>query len=291
MNGNIAAKDKKVRFELLALFSAFLWGTSFVAQKSAMLSLPPLLFTSLRFATALPVLIWMMWLWERRTLRAEWRKAFLYSLPPGLALAFASSLQQGGLVNSSASKGGFIVSLYVCIMPFLAVLGGYRLRLMEVFAAFLAISGIYLLVVSDFTIESGDLLLLVSAFGWALHILSVDYFIRFIRPLTLATFHVGYCILFTGLLALLFEQTNWNAIGMARWELFYAGPLAAGLSLGLQIFCQEHISPNRISLLVCMAVFFAALGGWLILAESLTTRELIGSALMIAALLIVRVKR
>ena len=287
-------KDKKIGYEFLALFSALIWGTSFVAQKSAMLAVPPLTFTALRFLSALPVLLLMLWFFEARfhhIQKAQWRRALFYSLPPGLAVACAASLQQMGLVSSSASKGGFIISLYVCIVPFLAVLTGYRIRLMEISAALLAVAGLYLLIVSDaFIIEAGDILLVASACAWAFHILSIDYSLRYVRPLLLAVFHIGYCILLVALAAFLFEEIGWNSVQQVRWELFYAGPLAAGLSLGLQIVCQEYVSPNRISLLVCMAVFFAALGGWLVLGELLTLREWGGCALMVLALFIVRIR-
>ena len=287
-------KDDRIGYEFLALLSAFIWGTSFVAQKSAMLLLPPLTFTVLRFMAAIPVLILMAWFFEpqiRSIQGTQWRKILLYSFPPGFAVACAASLQQMGLVSSTASKGGFIISLYVCIVPFFAVFTGYRLRLMEVAAAFLAVMGLYLLIVSDgFIIEAGDILLIASAFAWAFHILSIDHSLRYVSPLMLALLHIGYCILFVGLAALFFERVEWNSVQQAGWQLFYAGPLAAGVSLGLQIVCQRYVSPNRISLLVCMAVFFAALGGWLMLGELLTLRELLGCALMVMALFVVRIR-
>ena len=282
-------KDGRIGFEFLALFTAFIWGTTFVAQRTAMAAMGPWTFTGVRFLLGGCFLLVLVFLLEREYIKHNWRRVIRFSLLPGAVLALGSILQQQGLVTAYASKAGLITSLYVCITPFLAIFIGYKLKLNEVVAAFIAVLGIYFLsVTASFTLAPGDLVLLLSAFVWAFHILSIDYFLRYIKPLSFAAFQIFYCGLFSIIGAFFFESSADQIISEAIPELLYSGFISAGFGFGLQVICQQHVSPNRLSLIVSTEALFALFAGWLLLAELLSYREALGASLLLFALVLVR---
>lgn len=285
-------KDRKIGFEFLALVVALIWGTTFVAQRSAMETIGPWAFTGVRFLLGVPLLLVFVLMFERRYFIHNWRRVLYYSLVPGTILAIGSVFQQVAIVTTYASKAGLITSLYICIVPFLAVFIGYRLKLNEITAAFVALTGIYFLSVTDtFSLAIGDLLLLFSAFVWAFHILSIDYYLRYIKPLSLAVTQIAYCGIFSFIGALFLEPINSEMMIQTLPELVYSGLVSAGLAFGLQIICQQYVSPNRLSLIISTEALFAVIGGWLFLTEILTARELFGALLLLFALILVRLNR
>jgi drug/metabolite transporter (DMT)-like permease len=89
----------------------------------------------------------------------------------GLAIFSGASLQQVGLVYTTAGKAGFITGLYVVIVPIMGLLWGQRTNVGTWGGALMAAVGMYLLSVNeDFTIAFGDLLELIGAVLWACHI-------------------------------------------------------------------------------------------------------------------------
>ncbi len=284
-------KDTKISYEALALTVALIWGSTFIAQKTAMESMGPWTFTAVRFSLAVPLLLLLALLFERKHIQSNWRLSLIYGAPPGIILAISSILQQTALLSSYASKAGLITGLYVCLLPFCAVLVGYRIKARELVAAFTAISGLYFLSVStSFTIEEGDFLLILSAFGWTAHILTLEVCLRKIKPITLALFQISYCALIVSLFTPLVEDISTANFSDALPELFYSGVISAGLAFGLQLLCQQHLSPNRVGLLFSMESLFALFFGWLLLGETFNQREMFGGALMLASLIIVRLK-
>jgi len=285
-------KDNKISFELLALLVALIWGTTFAAQRAAMETMGPWAFTGIRFLLGVPFLLVFVLLFERHYFIHNWRRILYYGLVPGTILTIGSVIQQVGIVTTYASKAGLITSLYICIVPFLAIFIGYRLKINEITAAFVGMTGIYFLSVTDnLTLAVGDLLILFTAFVWAFHILSIDYYLRYIKPLSLAVTQIAYCGIFSFVGALFFEPIRTEMIVATLPELAYSGFMSAGLAFGLQILCQQYVSPNRLSLIISTEALFAVISGWLFLTEILTSREIFGALLLLFALILVRLNR
>ena len=292
-------KDNHLGYETLALAIAVVWGSAFAFQKTAMQDTGPWLFVGLRFFLAIPVLAMMAWWFERDFLVKYWRLTLKYSLVPGMILALSSILQQQGLLSSYAAKAGLITVLYVCIIPFASCFFGYHLKLREVIAAVTAFTGLFFLsITGSFSISFGDTLLIISAFGWTAHIIALDIALRHVKPFCLALFQTVICALAANMFVPFVEMdsiialtNNFTQIMSALWfELFYTSVISVGLAFGLQVLAQQHLSPNRVGLLFSMEGLFAVFFGWLLLGELLNQREIFGALLMIASLIIVRIK-
>jgi drug/metabolite transporter (DMT)-like permease len=139
-------------------------------------------------------------------------------------------------------------------------------------------------------IEKGDILVLASAFLWAAHVQLINSLVKKIPALPLAAFQFAVCGILSLIVSLIFEITIPGNIVKTSIPLLYGGLLSVGVAYTLQVVAQRHIHPVYASIVLSFETVFAAVGGWLILNESLTMRNLAGCLLMLAGILIVQLK-
>ena len=208
----------------------------------------------------------------------------------GLALFIAMSIQQYCMQFVSAGKAGFITALYIIFVPVISVFIGSKIAKRVIFSVFLSVIGLYLLCFKpDGGYSIYDLWLLIGALFYGIHILVVDKYTK-VHPIKAS------CIQFlvVGLLSLvpmyLFENIVVKDLLNCAIPLLYAGILACGVAYTLQMFGQKHTFPILASLILCLESVFAVIGGYFILGEILTIREIIGCVLMISAFIIANTK-
>lgn len=274
---------------MLLLLVAFIWGTAFVAQRVGMESMGPMLFNAVRFALgALVILPLAILRREERehSATAPWR-LLGGGLAAGAILFAGAALQQMGLVYTTAGKAGFITGLYVVIVPVLALFMGNRTGRGIWFGAVLATLGLYLLsVTEDLSIARGDLIVLMGAFFWAMHVLVVGGLARRLPVARLAALQFVTCALLSFAAAALSEPISWQAIREALIPILYGGVLSVGVGYTLQVFAQKEALAAHAAIILSLESVFAALAGWVVLGETLGWRALIGCALMLTGMLI-----
>ena len=84
----------------------------------------------------------------------------------------------------------------------------------------------------------------------------------------------------------LFEAPEWGSILQCWWPIVYAGVFSGGIAYTFQIIGERDVQPALASLLMSLESVFAALFGWLLIGQKLSGRELIGCAIMFAAILL-----
>ena len=286
-------QDKVLRSDSLLLLAAFIWGTTFVAQRKGMDYVGPMTYNGLRFAlgglTLLPVIFRPYLRGRRIELSSSQRFLALGGSLAGLALFAGASLQQVGLLYTTAGKAGFITSLYVVIVPLMGLFLGHRCGITVWVGAVLAVAGLYLLSVRGaFTIGRGDLLVLISAFFWAAHVLLIGYLAMRANPVHIACVQFFACSVLGLLAAGFFEDVTMQAICRAAIPILYGGVLSAGVAFTLQVVSQRTCPPAHAAIIMSMETVFAALAGWAILDETLSLRDFAGCGLMLAGLLVVQ---
>ena len=283
-----------LKSDALLLLTAIIWGFAFVAQRVGMEYVGPFTFNGVRFALGSLVLVPLI-LRNRHNERAD-RKA-LARVPDrtvifgggllGLTLFAAASLQQVGLVYTTAGNAGFITGLYVVIVPILGLFWRYRSDAGTWIGAILASTGLYLLSITDrFTISFGDLLELCGAFLWAGHVLIIGWLSPKMDSLKLACTQFAACSILSLITALLVEHMAIHSIFQAAVPILYGGVLSVGVAYTLQVVAQRKAQPAHAAILLSLEAVFAAFGGWLILNETLTFRGIIGCSLMLSGMLI-----
>ncbi len=281
--------SKVWRANLLLLLTAAIWGFAFVAQRVGASAVGALTYNALRFGLASVVMVLAYPLISRLEPAGPraWKPVIVASCLVGLALFAGSTLQTAGLVYTSAGKGGFITGLYVVLVPLLGLFWKQRTGLVTWLGVLLAVVGLYLLsVTEDFRILPGDLLVMIGAVCWTLHIQAVAYFSRRVDTLRLAIGQFIVTAILSTLGGLLFEHNNPASLASSLIPVLYGGLLSAGVAFTLQVIAQKDTHPAHASLILVLEAMFAVVGGWLLLGEQLGARELLGCGLMLAGMLL-----
>jgi drug/metabolite transporter (DMT)-like permease len=280
-----------LKADLLLLITAAIWGFAFVAQRMGMDSMGPFTFNAIRFSLGALILLPLSLIQTRwgdhhrlKTVFNNYRWPIIIT---GLVLFGGASLQQIGLVGTTAGKAGFITGLYVILVPLLALTWGSQTRIAHWAGAVLAVVGLYLLSVkTGFQLSPYDLVVLAGAFVWAGHVHLIDRYSDKVGPIQLSIFQFAICGVLSATAAILFEDPAVAGIVDGLWPLLYGGFLSVGLAYTLQVVAQRNANPSHAVIILSLEGAFAALGGWLVLNEILTPRDLVGSSLILGGMLI-----
>ncbi len=292
-------KNKRIQSNLLLLLTALIWGSAFVFQGDAADHLGAFSFNAVRSLVAgvalLPVIYFMS---RARKARGEsapehkqgGRKLLIAGgVLCGVVLTIASAFQQLGMqfgVNSG--KAGFLTALYIIIVPVLGIPLKKRAHFTLWISVLLALVGLYFLCIKDeFRIETRDLLVIACGFCYALHILVIDHFSPRVNSVKMSCIQFFVCGVLSALVAVFTKERTTGAQMLAAWlPILYVGLLSSGVGYTLQMVAQKNTSPAMASMLMSLEAVFAALAGWLLRGQALTVRELIGCAVMFAAILL-----
>ncbi len=289
--------NKQARARLLLLVASFIWGTAFVAQRSGAANLGTFTFVFMRCLLAVVTLIPIMIINDKSkgkkvsllgtSDKREIKIMIIGGLLSGLAWGIAAVFQQFGMVTTSASKAGFITSMYIVFVPVFALFLGKKTGLNVWVSVILAVVGLYFMSVKDnFALNQGDLLITVSAVFYAVQILITDHYANKIETVRFSLIQFAAVGIICGILAFVFEQPRIEGI-MQNWlALVYVGVLSSGVAFTLQISAQKEINPQVASVIMCFEAVFALLGGVLLLNETLSAREIAGCVVVFAALVL-----
>lgn len=294
-------RNNAVRQIVFPLLAALIWGTAFVAQDMCADVIGPMTFNAVRFLIAVVMLLVIIWIFgklsrNRPQRSAEEQKAdrkhlMIGGLCCGLALAVASNFQQAGIgAGTDAGKAGFITALYIVLVPLLGLFLKKKVSLPIWISVLIAVVALYLLCITgDLKLASGDFLLLLCAFFFAIHILVIDHFTATVdgMKLSCAQFLVAGVLSAAG--ALLFEQPRLDAILSCALPILYVGVFSCGVAYTLQILAQKDSNPTVVTILLSMESVFAVISGAIILHQRMTGREYLGCVLMLAAVLLAQI--
>jgi len=283
----------------LLLITALIWGLAFVAQRKGMDFIGPFTYNGIRFAlgglSLLPLLIYR---YRKGNLNLSFRgesgsrhKLLISGIFLGLLLFGGASLQQVGIVYTTAGKAGFITGLYVILVPLAGIFLGQRNKLKIWLGAILALSGMYFLsITGNFSISRGDLFVLFSAFFWTAHVLLIGWLSPKSDSLILAGMQFTVCSILSLITAFFTEIISWTAILQAAVPILYGGILSVGIAYTLQVVAQKKANPAYASIILSLESVFAGIGGYLLLGETLSNRGLLGCCLMFSGMLIAQLR-
>ncbi len=287
------ADSRTLRADGLLLLTAVIWGFAFVAQRVGMEHVGPFGFNGVRFALGCLVLLPALFRNGFAAGAAPSPHPGLVSFPvlgggllAGVVLFCGASFQQVALVYTTAGKAGFITGLYVILVPVIGLALGHRTHAGTWIGTVLATVGLYLLSVTEqLTFAPGDLLVLVGAFFWAGHVLLIGWLSPRQDPLKLAFIQYAACAALSLFASAALEPNTTSAYISAAIPILYGGVLSVGVAYTLQVVAQKEAKPAHAAILLSLEAVFAALGGWLVLDESLSPRGLLGCSLMFAGML------
>ena len=279
----------------MLLLAAFIWGSAFVAQSVGMDYVEPFTFNCVRSIVGGLVLIPCIYLLgklkspEERTRAAQMdRKTLLAGgVSCGVILCLASNAQQIGIQYTSVGKAGFITALYIVIVPILGIFLKRRCGWKVWVSVLIALIGFYLLcMVGGFSLERGDVWLLMCAVLFSFHILIIDHFSPMVDGVKMSCIQFFTSGLLSGIAMLVTENPDIANILAAWVPILYAGVLSSGVAYTLQIVGQKNYNPTVATLLLSLESVFSVLTGWVVLHQKLSVRELCGCVLIFIAVIL-----
>ena len=294
--------NKKALGNILLILTAFIWGTAFVGQRQGMEHMGPITFNACRMALAALTIGTVSFVLRKRDAqkqqdmsdqsRREYRKnTVIGGICCGFFLTIAALFQQMGMVYTTAGKGGFITAMYILLVPVINwILFKRKSRPLVWIAVLMGIAGIYLLCVTEgLTLEKGDALVMVCPFFFAGHILCCDYFVQRANPVELSAIQFFTVTVLSTIMAFIVENPTWQQVTAAIVPIVWLGVLSSGTGYTLQIIAQQWTDPTVASLLMSLEAVFAVMGGAVLLGERMSARELIGAAIMFAAIILAQI--
>lgn len=276
---------KRTEAEFLMMLVALIWGVTFVLVKNALADIGPFLFLGIRFVLAFLMLAIFSF---KNIIKVE-----VSTVAAGCLLGFFLFIgyvfQTVGLQYTTSSNAGFITGVSVVLVPIMFYIKkrtwpDWQTTLTVVMAA----TGLFLLSVpaGKFALGYGDLLVLVCAFGFALHIVFVSKYSWRHNAVAIT----GVQILFVGLLCLVIglaaEPIPQHMGSDTILAIIVTSVFATSLAFLLQNYLQRFSTPTRFAVVLTTEPVFAALAGFVWANEILTVRAYTGAALILLAMLL-----
>jgi drug/metabolite transporter (DMT)-like permease len=212
------------------------------------------------------------------------RSNLIFVALAGFALFAAIGFQVAGLIATTAGNAGFLGALYVVIVPaILWIFWRERPSMLLGVAVPLAIGGGFLLSTGgSFSINRGDVLVLISSFFWAMHVIVIGKTQERIASLPFAIGQYIVCGILSLLTGAVIEHPSGSDMLFVLPTVLYTAVFSIALGFTLQVIAQKHTPPNDAVLILSLQGVFAAL--------SLLPVQLLGCALILIAVVIAQIK-
>lgn len=286
---------KNLKGTFILLLAAFIWGTAFVAQTSAGDNIGAFTFNACRNIIGALFLFIVIAILDMRKYSDRcdnpsennyniYKKNYIINKKDyltdankwpikegvicGILLCIAMNLQQIGINTypdgvAVSGRAGFLTATYVVMIAIVSVFMGQKLHKLTIIAAFVCIAGMYLLCIAGGINEIyvADILELMCAVAFTIHMFTVDKY----------------------------DKADINSIMKAIIPILYAGVMSSGIAYTFQIIGQKYAKPSVTAIVLSLESVFAALAGWILLGEHLSTRELTGCILVFTAVIIAQI--
>lgn len=278
-----------IKGSLILILCSLIWGMAFSAQSAATDYMGPFTFVCIRFTITSIVLFAVYPLFRKKDQKNNAphhsKKSYLIlGSVIGAILFAACALQQAGIAYTTAAKSGFVTALYIVMIPIIGIFMGKRIGKSVWVGVVIALIGLCMLCLKDdLTINIGDVITLACAFVFSFHIIVIDKYAGDMNSILLSAIQFGVGALLALPVMLLTETVVLRNILDCWVGIIYAAVFSGAIGYTLQMVGQKYAEPTLASLLMCLESVFAALGGWVLLGESLAVREMIGCLLMLSA--------
>lgn len=316
MEAQMKAQEKthKLRNTFFLLLTAMIWGAAFVAQSISMDYIGPFTFICLRSVIGglflIPVIIVLDGIRKKsqnesanavseenilhnieteEKQRLSWKNKQLIEggIVCGIFLFFANCFQQTGIQYTTVGKAGFITTFYIIIVPLIGLFFKKYCGILTWIGVVIALAGLYFLCITQkLTIQRGDALILCCSVLYAGQILAIDHYNPFVDGVKMSCIQFLTGGVLGAVFMFLFENPSLAMILSAAGPILYTGIMSTGVGYTLQIVGQKGLNPTVAALILSLESVFSALSGYVFLHQVLTTRELIGCALMFIAIVL-----
>lgn len=286
---------REFKASIMLFATAIIWGLAFVAQAAGMEHLGPLSFTASRCFVAVVFLyltykFFMMKSASYREEKFDMKRTLVGGSICGLVFTIAINLQQVSLIYTTAAKASFLTALYIVFIPVIGLFFGRRPSVKIILCIFLAMVGTYLLSIKGgLKINRGDLIVILSALVFAIHILLLTKYSTNTNAVLVSLVQFAVCGVISLVGALVLEDISMEAILKSQATILYVGILSSGVGFTIQLMALKDLEPVVASMICSLESVFGALFGWLILSQEMTEREIFGAIIIFLATIFAQV--
>ena len=291
---------KNIKGSLILLITALIWGTAFVAQKSASGAIGAFTFNMGRAVIAALFLLVVIGVRKLIYIKKKSASPAAYSrrqtvvggIICGILLFGATNFQQFGIEMypegvAASGRAGFLTATYVVMVSVAAIFFGRKPHLLVWVSVVGCIGGMYMLCFSGGIsgIYKADIFRLICAVCYTAHIIAVSCF-PLADGIVLSFIQFVVCGALSCMGMIISGSNDISGLLSAKFELFFAGVVSSGIAYTLQIIGQKYAEPAVASIVLSLESVFSAVAGWLLLDERLSGKELIGCALVFISVLL-----
>lgn len=275
--------------DLMILFVTICWGSSYLFMKMGLDTISEFNLIALRFGIAF---ILAGLLFYRRLSQVDCETVKI-SMLLGFILFLVFTTITFGLKTTTTSNAGFLISLTVIFVPLInSFVLKVRIEQKMMISILVALFGIALLTIQlPFQVAIGDILCIIGAFFYALHIIIVGVVSNKVDSLNLGITQLGFAGLFGFIFSLLFESPILPKTGEGWFTILMLSILCSAIGFVLQTVAQKYTTPTRTGLIFSLEPVFAALFGYLFVQEIMSGKDIIGAALVLFSIFFTTVKR
>ena len=277
---------KGIQAEFYLLIIVIIWGSTFALIKGVIDTIPPYTFLTYRFLLAALILVLIFWKRLKKLNIMILKKGSLI----GIFLFLGYTLQTVGIKYTTATKAGFITGFSVVLVPIISfLLLKEKVSRDSVVGVVLATLGLWFLNYnSSFIFNLGDFLVLLCAFSFAMHIISVGLFSKKLDYVLLAITQITVVFILSLLMALIFERPAIHLSYSADiwWSIVITGIFATALAFYMQNRFQRYSTATKTAIIFSGEPIFAAMFAYLLLGEKVGLVAWAGGLLIIFGMII-----
>jgi drug/metabolite transporter (DMT)-like permease len=258
------------------------WGAAFVLMKDAINAQPFYDFLATRFTIATLIMIAV----RPQVLRAMNAEMLKKGFILGLLLGGGYITQTIGLEMTTAAITGFVTGLYVVLTPLLAwLLLREAVERKVLIGVALATVGLGLISITGFSVEVGQLWVVLCALLFAAHIIGLGKWSAGLNTYALTVVQLGVVSLLSWGGALV-DGYQAPPNGDVWFAILFTAVFATAIAFFVQTWAQSHMDASRVAIILTSEVVFAAAIAVMVGQEELMIKTIIGGALMIASMLV-----
>jgi drug/metabolite transporter (DMT)-like permease len=269
--------------EAALIGAALFYGVTFPLVHDALDDITPFAYLVGRFGFA-TLLLLPATVPALRARGAERRMLVRAGLTAGVILFGGYATQTIGLQYTSPSTSAFLTGLYVVITPFVESAISRRLpRPRVVVGIVIATFGLFLLTGADLHLGRGEVLTLVCALLFAVHIVYIGAYTHVLQPLQFATLQIAAVALLS--VAPATNQGIGSSSALAVIAVVFTGVACSAVALPLQLWGQRRIPATRAALILLSEPVFAGIAGY-VNGERLGAERLAGALAILAGIVV-----
>jgi drug/metabolite transporter (DMT)-like permease len=279
----LPARYRSLVSDLGLLYAAAIWGSTFIVVKDSLDNVDAVALVAYRFLLAAAILFVFLMLRHKQPF-SNLRTGFTI----GFFLWLLYISQTVGLKYTTAANSGLITGLFIVFVPIFDYAFFRRLpSVIKLFAIALALSGLWLLTGGLSGINRGDVMTLVAAATYAMHILLADRYVKGnIDPIILSFQQFFFVGVFSLIASLVFGlPLSVRSSGAMSSIVFLAlFPTISGFVI--QLVAQRYTPPVKVALIFTMEPVFAAIFAWTVGGEAFLPQRAIGGVMIVAGMIL-----